>query len=331
VASKAAGRLVELNVREGSQVQKGELIARIDASDVRAGILSAEAAVHQAEANVRQAEVEQANAEGELKRTRSLEAKGFVSPQAVDNAQTRVNAARASVAASRAGLAQARAQLKIQQVNEEFTEIRAPFDGVVLIKNANVGDMITPMSSAAGAQGAVVTMADMSTLEVEADVAEGNLSKARPGQPVEIVLDALPEARFRGRVVGIVPTVDRAKATVMTKIKFDELDPRVLPEMSAKVAFLSQAITAADQQPLLAANPLAVAQRDGGSVVFKLSGKADKNGTDQIEAIRVSVGRKLGDVIEIAAPAGALQAGDKLVLEPGSNIKAGTRVRLSDS
>ena len=335
VASKAAGRLIELNVREGSRLHKGDLIARLDSSDVRAGILSAEASVHQAEANVRQAEVEQANAEGELKRTRSLEAKGFVSTQAVDNVQTRVNAARATVAAAKAGLAQAKAQLKIQQVNQDFTEIRAPFDGVVLVKNANVGDMITPMSSAVGTQGAVVTMADMNTLEVEADVSEGNLSKASPGQPVEITLDALPDTRFRGHVVGIVPTVDRAKATVMTKIRFDQLDPRILPEMSAKAAFLSKPITEADQQPLLAVNPAAVAQRDGASVVFKLRGTVDKDGVDQVDAIKVTVSRKLGDVVEInAAPgsaAGVLKASDKLVLEPGTKVKAGAKVRVSTS
>lgn len=331
VASKAAGRLVELNVREGSHVHKGDLIARLDASDVRASILAAQAGVLQAEANVRQAEVELANAEGELKRSRSLQAKGFVSTQAVDNAQTRVNAAHASVAAARAGKAQMQAQLKMQQVNEDFTEIRAPFDGVVLVKNANVGDMITPMSSAAGAQGAVVTMADMTTLEVEADVSEGNLSKASPGQPVEIVLDALPGMRFRGHVVGIVPTVDRAKATVMTKIKFDELDPRILPEMSAKAAFLSQPITAADQQPLLAVNPAAVIKRGDTTVVFKLRDNGSKDGVTQVEAVNVHVGRKLGDVVEIDAAAGALKAGDKLVLEPSSKVKAGSSVRLSGS
>jgi RND family efflux transporter MFP subunit len=335
VASKAAGRLIELNVREGSRVHKGDLIARLDSSDVRASILAAQAAVSQAEANVRQTEVEQINAEGELKRTKGLEAKGFVSAQAVDNAQTRVNAAHATVAAARAGLGQAKAQLKIQQVNEDFTEIRAPFDGVVLVKNANVGDMITPMSSAAGAQGAVVTMADMTTLEVEADVSEGNLSKASPDQPVEIVLDALPDTRFRGHVVGIVPTVDRAKATVMTKIRFDQLDPRILPEMSAKAAFLSQPITEADQQPLLAVNPAAVAQRDGASVVFKLRGAANKDGVDQVDVVKVTVGRKLGDVVEINAGPGAtapaLKSGDKLVLEPSSKVKAGASVRLSSS
>ena len=183
VASKATGRLIELNVREGSVVKQGELIARLDASDVRAAIVAAEAGVRQAEAGVRQAEVELANAEAELTRSQGLQAQGFISPQAVDAVQTRAKAARAALASAKAMQEVARAQVGVQRVAEDFTAIRAPFDGVVLVKNANVGDIITPLSSAAGTQGAVVTMADMRTLEVEADVSEGSLSKARIGQP----------------------------------------------------------------------------------------------------------------------------------------------------
>lgn len=325
VSSKAAGRLMELHVREGSQVRKGQLIARLDDSDVRASILAAQAGVHQAEAGVRQAEVELANAQAELRRSQGLQAQGFISPQAVDAAQTRVNAALAGRSAAQATLAQARAQLQVQQVNADFTEIRAPFDGVVLVKNANVGDMITPMSSAAGAQGAVVTMADMTTLEVEADVSEGNLSKAQPGQPVEITLDALPQARFRGKVVGIVPTVDRAKATVMTKIQFEQLDARILPEMSAKVAFLSRPITAADQLPLLAVNPQAIVEREGRKVVLRVAGAT---GEERVEAVPVAPGRKLGEVVEIG---GSVRSGDRVVLEPPPALEHGARVALAAS
>jgi HlyD family secretion protein len=325
VASKASGRLLELNVREGSHVKKDELIARLDASDIKAAILGAEAAVHQAEANFSQAQVQLINARAETARTRGLEAQGFVSPQSVENTVSKNKAAFASAAAAEAGLAQAKAQLKAQKVNLDYTEIRAPFDGVVLVKNANVGDIITPMSSAAGAQGAVVTMADMSTLEVEADVSEGNLSKTKTEQPVEITLDALPGVRFRGHVSGIVPTVDRAKATVMTKIRFDQLDPRILPEMSAKVSFLSQAITAADQQSVLAVAPNALVTQDGRSVVYRIK---TVDGKDVVETVPVKVGRKLGDVTEVTGP---VKSGDKLVSNPGSHLKDGARIRLATS
>jgi RND family efflux transporter MFP subunit len=334
VASKASGRLVELRVREGSVVKAGELIARLDAADVLAGLQAAEAGVRQAEASrlqadasLAQARVEQANADAELQRARALLAQGFVSPQAIDANQRRADTARAALASAQAGiaaaqaqLAQARAQVAVQQVGRDSTEIRAPFDGVVLVKNANVGDMITPFSSAAGAQGAVVTMADMGTLEVEADVSESNIGRIRVDQPVEIALDALPELRFRGSVARIVPTVDRAKATVMTKIRFEQLDPRILPEMSAKVVFLSQRPADADQRAVTAVNPKTVVQRDGRSVVFRISG-------DSVEAVPVSTGRTLGDALEVTG--GTLKPGDRLVLSPADTLAGGARISVA--
>jgi HlyD family secretion protein len=322
VASKASGRLVELNVREGSQVKRGQLLARLDASDIQAAILGAEAAVLQAEANHKQLWVQLINARAETARARSLEGQGFISPQMVDTTVSKNKAAFAAAAAGQAALEQARAQLKAQKVALDYTEIRAPFDGVVLVKNANVGDIITPMSSAAGAQGAVVTMADMSTLEVEADVSEGNLSKTQVGQPVEIVLDALPGTRFKGRVSGIVPTVDRAKATVMTKIRFEQLDARILPEMSAKVSFLSQDISAADQQNVLAVPAHAIVTQDGKSHVYRI---ASVDGKDVVQSVPITLGRQLGDLREIS---GKLKAGEKLVGTPPANLSDGARVRM---
>jgi HlyD family secretion protein len=335
VSSKATGRLVELNVREGSLVKKGDLLARLDAADVvaslgvsEAGVRQTEAALKQAEANLKLAQAQQTNADDELKRTLGLSAQGFVSPQAVEAAQTRARTAAASTAAAHAALAtaraaigQAQAQVKVQQVNRDYAEIRAPFDGVVLVKNANVGDLITPFSNATGTSGAVVTMADLSTLEVEADVSESSVGKVKTDQPVEISLDALPDVRFRGSVARIVPTVDRAKATVMTKIRFEKLDPRVLPEMSAKVSFLSQAPNDAEQKPVMAVNPKAIVERDGKKQVLRIG--AD----DKLEAVPVTTGRTLGDAIEITA--GSLQRGERIVLSPGDKLKAGTAVSVA--
>jgi RND family efflux transporter MFP subunit len=333
VSSKATGRLLELRVREGSRVKAGELIARLDASDVQAAVLAAQAGVNQAEAGkaqaqaaLRQAQVELANADAELQRTNSLQSQGFVSPQAVDSARRRADAARAAVAAAQAGIgsaqaahAAAQAQLRSQQVSRDNTEIRAPFDGVVLVKTANVGDLITPFSSAAGTLGAVVTMADMGTLEVEADVSEANVGRIKVDQPVEIALDALPGERFRGQVAGIVPTVDRAKATVMTKIRFERLDERVLPEMSAKVVFLSRPATDADFRPVIAVNPKTVVERDGRKTVFRITGEA-------VEAVAVTPGRTLGDALELTGA--ALKPGDRLVMSPPDKLAAGTKVSV---
>jgi HlyD family secretion protein len=319
VASKATGRLVWLNVREGSTVKQGEIIAKLDASDVQAAMAAVQANIRQTEAGVAQANVEVVNAESDLKRSQGLSTQGFISSQALEAASKRLNAAKAAMISAQATVAVAKAQLRVQQVNQDFTEIRAPFDGVVLVKNANVGDIITPFSSAAGSQGAVVTMADMSTLEVEADVSESNLAKAKIGQPVEVTLDALPDMRFRGNVVSIVPTVDRAKATVMTKIRFEKLDPRILPEMSAKVTILSQAATDADQKPVLAINPKTVVDRGGKKVVFRIK-------DDTVEMVAVNLARKIGDNQEVT---GALQSGDKLVLMPTEKLEAGKKISVS--
>lgn len=338
VASKASGRLIELNVREGSVLKKGELIARIDASDVQAsigaasaGVRLAEAGARQAQSAVQQAQVELSNAEAEHQRSLSLQAQGFVSSQALDAAKRRLDAARAGIASAQAGVGsaqaavqQAQAQLTLQQVNRDFTEIRAPFDGVVLVKNANVGDIITPFSNAAGSQGAVVTMADLGTLEVEADVSESSLAKVSPGQPVEITLDALPGQRFQGQVAGIVPTVDRAKATVMTKVRFDQLDARILPEMSAKVVFLSKKPAADELQAVLAVNPKALQEKDGKTWLLRVKREGD---ADVLEALDVKKGRTLGDLLEVSAP--GLKSGDRVVLEPAPKLAGGARVTVS--
>jgi multidrug efflux pump subunit AcrA (membrane-fusion protein) len=160
-------------------------------------------------------------------------------------------------------------------------------------------------------------MADMATLEVEADVSESNVARIKPEQPVEITLDALPDLRFRGNVSRIVPTVDRAKATVMTKIRFETLDARILPEMSAKVSFLSRPATAEDQKPVIAVNPKAIAQRDGQAVVFRLAGET-------ADMVTVNLGRKIGDLQALTGT--TLKSGDRVVLSPPDTLKPGAPV-----
>ena len=248
IASKATGRLEWLGVAEGSRVKAGEVIARIDNRDVVAQEASAQAGVRNARALLAQAQAEVRDAARQQKRNEDLVAQGFVAQASVDTAQARTERAAAGVAGARAAIGVAEAAPRNARIAVDFTLIRAPFDGIILSKSANVGDLVTPFSSAVDSKGAVVTMADMSTLEVEADVSESSLSRMRVGQPCEIMLDALPDARFRGRISRIVPTVDRAKATVMTKVQFESIDPRVLPEMSAKVSFLSQEVTPNDRR-----------------------------------------------------------------------------------
>ncbi len=306
IASKGTGRLEWLGVAEGSRVKAGEVIARLDNRDVVAQAETARANVAAAKAGLEQAQAEERDAAQLYQRNRDLLAKGFVSQATVDTAKARYDRANAGVANARAAIGAAEATARNADVAVDYTLIRAPFDGVILSKSANVGDMVTPFSNAAESKGAVVTMADMGTLEVEADVSESSLSKIKVGQPAEIVLDALPDTRFRGRISRIVPTIDRAKATVMTKVKFDEIDPRILPEMSAKVSFLSQEITPEQQKPLTAVNSDAIVQRDGKTVVFVVR-------NDKATAVPVTPGMKIGDVTSIA---GAVKSGEKVVANP---------------
>jgi RND family efflux transporter MFP subunit len=317
IASKATGRLEWLGVAEGSRVKEGEVIARLDDRDVVAQERAAEANVKAARAGVDQAEVEEANARVELKRNQELVDRNFISRSALDTAQARVDRAAAGVASAQAQVAAARASARNAEVAVDYTQIRAPFDGVILSKSANVGDMVTPFSSAVDSKGAVVNMADMSTLEVEADVSESSLAKIKVGQPAEIALDALPDARFRGRIDRIVPTVDRAKATVMTKVKFDAIDPRVLPDMSAKVSFLSQEVTAEQQKPLKAVATDAIVERDGKPVVFVVR-------DDVATAVPVTPGIKVGDLTAIT---GNVATGDRVVQKPDAKLASGARVK----
>ena len=291
ISSKATGRLEWLGVAEGSRVKAGDIIARIDARDAVA----------------------------QLKRSQDLLAKGFVSAAAVDTAKARAEKATAGVANARATISVTEASSRNAQVSVDYTVIRAPFDGVILSKSANVGDLVTPFSNAADSKGAVVSMVDMSTLEVEADVAESSLSKVSVGQPAEILLDALPDSRFRGRISRIVPTVDRAKATVMTKVKFDAIDPRILPEMSAKVSFLSQDVTTEQQKPMVAVAADAIVQRDGRAVVFVI-----RDGV--ATAVPVTTGKKVGDLTGIE---GAVKSGEKVVQKPAENLSSGALVKVA--
>lgn len=320
VASKGTGRLEWLGVREGSVVKKGDVIARLENNDVVANMAQAAANIEVARANLAQAGAELRDAASALQRARELAAREFLSPSALDAAAARHDKALATVNSQKSALRAAQAAHDAARVAVSYTRIEAPFDGVVLSKQANVGDVITPFTSASEAKGAVVTMADMSTLEVEADVSESNLMKVKVGQPCEIQLDALPDERFRGEVQSIVPTVDRSKATVMVKIRFLDQDPRILPEMSAKAAFLSRPVSDEERKPVTAVNAAAIVVRNGESVAFKIS-------DGKVQRIKVATGNRIGDMLEIRQ---GLAFGDKAVLRPSPKLEDGDKIRLAE-
>lgn len=319
VASKATGRVEWLGVTEGSKVTEGEIIARLENADVTAAMDQAAASVNVAKANVQQAQAELVDAQAAFNRNGELLGKGFISPFAYDTVTARYHKAQAALRGFGAEVAVAEANHRAARIAVEQTLIRAPFDGVVLTKSANIGDVVTPFSSALDAKGAVVTMADMDTLEVEADVSESNLPKVKLGQPCEIQLDALPNLRLRGVVQRIVPTVDRAKATVLVKIRFVDHDPQVLPEMSAKVAFLEKEMTANQRTARVAVLSDAITQRNGKNVIFLLKdGKAVET--------PIETGEKIGDMVEVLKGA---KAGNKVILRPGDGLDNGDKVKTA--
>jgi RND family efflux transporter MFP subunit len=320
VAAKTTGRLEWLGVEEGSRVTAGQVLARLENRDSNAARDQAVAAVASAKATLEQSRAELVDADRSLQRQKELISQGIVARAEFDASETRALRARSAVAAAEATVRVSEAALRGADIAYDYSLIRAPFDAVVLTKNADVGDIITPMGAAASAKAAVVTIADLNSLQVEVDVAEANVGKIRPGQPCEILLDALPESRFRGTVHIIVPTADRSKASVMIKVRFSERDPRVLPEMSAKVAFLERPATSADQRPKTAVPPAVVVDQEGKKIVYLL-----QNG--RAVATTVTLGAAIGDFVEVT---GGVAVGAKIITKPLDKLSPGTRVKTAE-
>jgi HlyD family secretion protein len=304
VASKATGRLVYLGFKEGDHVKKGEIIARIESADM-------EATLAQAKADYQAVKAEKVDAEQTFERAKKMIERQLIS-QAELAAKSRYDRVAATIASREASVRAAEVQL-------ENTLIRAPFDGTVLTKNADIGEVVAPFAAGASSRVAVVTMADMSSLEVEADVSESNIERIVIEQPCEISLDAYPDKRYRGIVDKIVPTADRAKATVMTKIRFLEIDKRVLPEMSAKVRFIAkQSTDSIDIQPILAIDSSTITKRKNEQVVFVLKDRI-------VIETSITVGRTMGRLIEIKS---GLSTNDRIVLKPSKTLQSGSSVKL---
>lgn len=304
VASKATGRLEQLLVEEGDRVRKGQIIGVLENQDLVA-------AVDQVIANLAVARADSFDARQSLDRERTLFASGLVAKAELDAAEARYNRVVAMIRSSSAAV-------RAAEVALENTRIRAPFNGTVLTKNADVGEVVAPFGAATNSKGAVVTMADMSSLQVEADVSESNITRVTPGQPCDIILDAYPDRPYAGSVYKIVPTADRSKATVLTKVAFKKLDDRVLPEMSAKVNFLTPAgVTSAGETPRLMVVASAILAKDGGWVAFRVH-------DNRLAAAPVKVGQRSGDRVEILE---GLMAGDRVVLKPDSSFESGMPVQ----
>jgi RND family efflux transporter MFP subunit len=306
VASKGTGKLMYLGVVEGDRVRKNQIIARLEDSDVRASL-------EQAKANLRLNEADLKDARQSLVRQKSLLDKGLANQAEYDGADARLERVLASIEVAKAMMTSA-------EVSLENTLIRAPFDGTVLAKNADIGEMVVPMAASVGSKSAVVTIADMTSLQVEADVSESNIEHITPDQPCEITLDAYPEIRYQGYVAKIVPTADRAKATVLVKVAFKSYDNRVLPEMGAKVLYLTKASDAASstEKPRLTLPASAIVERDGKKIAFRVI-------DNKVSSVTISIGRTMGTLVEITS---GLTSGEKVIDKVDESINDGVKIKV---
>jgi HlyD family secretion protein len=307
VSAKIPGRLAFLGVSEGSRVRKGEIVARLENADTRAAVTAAQA-------NVKQLEVELSQAKRDRDRARTLHEQNVLSGVDLENANAKVDGLDAQIAA-------AHAQVALSQANLENMNVRAPFDGTVLRKDAEVGEIVAPSSAGGGlTRTAIVTMADLATLEVEVDVNEAYIAQVHNGEDARITLDAYPDTSFQGRVRQVVPTADRQKATVQVKVSILDRDPRILPEMGAKVEFVRGAGDAA--APVTARRVLvpkaAIVQGPSGARVWVIE-------NERVAARAVDVGPEHGDRVEIRS---GLAGSERVVLNAPSGLKEGAHVRV---
>ncbi len=320
VASKATGRLVYLGVVEGDHVKKGDLIGRIENNDIKAEWLDAKANVAALEAVEKRNLAELNRLRKDFNRLNNLHQSGAISESELDEAQTNLDVAIAQKDVDIANIESAIARMKAVEVQLNNTEIRAPFDGTILTKGADIGEIVAPFAGSVNAKSAVVTMADMSSLQLEADVSESSIQKVSIGQSCEIVLDAYPQTRYPGVVDKIVPTANRSKATILCKIKFLDIDEKVLPEMSAKATFLSKPISRELQteKPKLLIPQKAIVFKDNQSVVFKVS-------DNRLIVQNIKTGASDGSKIEVL---NGLSSGDKVVSNPDETLQDGDQVEI---
>lgn len=320
ISSKATGRLEALYVIEGDKVKFGDIIGKIESNDVRAFMSQQQAQVDVINASLSNAQADYDEANIAFVRQQSLLSGGAGTQAEFDMAQARLKRAQAQIRSGQAQLKAQEAAIKAARVQVENTVIRAPFDGTVLSKNANVGEVITALGAAAGARGAVVTLADMSSLEVEADVSESSLSKISQNQPVEISVSAIADKRYPGFVSKIIPTADRGKGTVKVKIRFNEIDEKVLPEMAAKVNFLrNDAGNTVKEIPKILIPKSAVINVNGKMLVF-IVGPGSK-AQEQV----IQTGKTFGDYYEVIA---GLAPGATLITSGMEELSTGTSITM---
>ena len=323
VSAQITGTLTAVLIEEGDHVTKGQVLARLDDSAYKAGLQTAKAQAAAAQALVAQYQAQLAQNQHDSARLQSLAKTGLVSRQAAEQARTLVDSSRAQLAAQQKQAAAAAAQAVQARVNFDYTVVRAPFSGVVTTKDAQVGEIISPLSAGGGfTRTGVGTIVDMDSLEVDVDVNEAYIGRVKPEMPAEAVLDAYPDWKIPAHVIAIVPTADRGKATIKVRVALEKKDARIVPEMGVRVSFLEQ------QAKHDSANPLpkgvlvpakAIVQRDGHSVMFVV-----EDDTAHLRRVNPAA-QPYGDLRLL--PTGT-NSGDSVVVAPGASLQDGSKVKI---
>ena len=319
VSSKITGKVVEVNVEEGMSVREGDVLARLDDSTARAALALAEAQAEAARRGLRENEVRLDQARVTEGRTMRLFNEKIVTQADVDQAKAEADALEARIGALKEQILVAERQIDVQRTDLSNTVIRAPFSGVAITKDAQPGEMVSPVSAGGGfTRTGICTIVDMKSLEVEVDVNESYINRVTAGQAVTAILDAYPDWQIPAKVITLVPTADRQKATIMVRIGFDRLDPRILPDMAIKVTFLRSAEegSAPAARPVALVPKAAIANAGSDTVTYIVRG-------DSVERRAVKVGGADGDRVEVLA---GLQAGDRVVLSPAAQLGDGVKV-----
>lgn len=317
VSSKVTGKVRDVLIEEGVRVEAGQVLAHLDSANVQASLALAQAQLQSTRASLEETRVRLAEAERDFARQAAL-LKGSVASQAdYDRAESALLALRARLALQQTDVTTAERNVAVWQQQLDDTVIRAPFAGIVTSKNAQPGEMISPMSSGGFTRTGICTIVDMESLEIEIDVNESYINRVTPGQPVEATLDAYPQWRIPCKVVAIIPTADRQKSTVRVRVGFDQLDPRILPQMAVKVAFQEKTAGPAAPAGRAVAIPRhAVREQDGRSLVFVV-----RDNRAERRAVTLG-GPPTGDAVVTAG----LAAGERVVLDPPATLTDGTVV-----
>jgi RND family efflux transporter MFP subunit len=322
VSSKVTGKVLEVFVEEGKAVKKGQVLARLDDSQIRAALAVAEAQLGAAQRGAAEDEARLKQAELTLDRRSRLMKDKVVGKAEVDEAQSDVDSLKARIAVAHQQVQVSEAQVHARQTDLTDMVVRAPFDGIAISKDAQPGEMISPVSAGGGfTRTGICTIVDMSSLEIEVDVSETYINRVHPAQRVEAVLDAYTDWRIPAHVITTIPSADRQKATVKVRIGFDQLDPRILPDMGVKVSLLRDAEpagSAAAAAPRMAVPKAAVRSADGRTVVFVTNG-------DRVERRAVSVGDENNGQVDVLS---GLRAGERVVLDAPATMKDGDKIKM---